>query len=198
MDNDRQEENRNPESETSRTPKNLNFWILLFIVGSLVAWLVISLQNFDYSTISYTYFKNLIEGRDYNGQPVTIDGEPAKFIESLEISDDGAYGTFLVIPDPEPSTDPSKQPTALKKEFFVRLPPIDQTRDEILQRLDRAGIQTKIRAASNATNTYLTLFVLISLGLLLVMFLSLRRAQNQMMGGGWFPFRFFTQPSQAI
>jgi cell division protease FtsH len=198
MDNDRQDENRNPEGETSRMPRNLNFWILLFVVGSLIAWLVLSLRSFDnYSTITLSYFKNLINGRDFNGESVKIEGEPVKsFIESVEITDDGAYGTFRIVPDPEPPRDGSGQPAALRKKFYVALPPYDQSRDEILKQLEAVGVQTTVRPASNAVNMYTAIFVLISLGLLLLMFLSLRRAQNQMMGGGGFLSGFSRSPAK--
>ena len=83
------------------------------------------------SSISYSYFRNLLEGKDANGKVITDDdGTPIGcMVEHLKYSKSrgGAKGVFKMIPDAEPRYEGGKliQPKAdlkLKKEFWVDLP----------------------------------------------------------------------------
>ncbi len=205
MDKHRPDENKKTEKESRLPTRSLNFWILVFIVGCLFAWMVFGLQNVDYSTISYGYFKQLIQGNDATGQKVLDPNgkDVGCMIESIQLTEDGAYGTFKQIPMPEPKPDSKgelKDPDKsekLKKKFYVKLPANEQTRSQIMAELESAGVKfIDVQAPSNILNYYTALLILFSLGLLVMMFFSLRRAQGQMMGGGGFLSNFSRSPAK--
>ena len=198
MENNSQE--NNSQQEERRPTRSLNFWILVFVLGALIVWMLFGLNNLDYSRISYSYLVNLIDGNDYNGVKLK-EGEGCP-IELVEFFERGAYGTFYdgQIPPPEParksdgSIDTEREPPALKKKFYVGL---DEKSKEFLQeKLRTAKVSFDFPPENNLLNYYFGLFIFISLGLLLLMFLSLRRAQNQMMGGTGFLSNFSRSPAK--
>lgn len=203
MENKNQDENLNSEQESRRSGRGINFWILVFLIGALLAWMFFGVQGMDYSTISYSYLTNLIQGKDYDGKDILDDSKKpvGGLVETIEFVENGAYGTFSKIPNPEPkrkpdgSIDKENPPQKLKKKFYVGL---DEKSKEILrERLEQAGVKSiSYPQSNNPLNYYLFFFIMISLGLLLLMFLSLRRAQNQMMGGTGFLSNFSRSPAK--
>ena len=123
MENNSQE-NNNPQQEERRPTRSLNFWILVFVLGALIAWMLFGLNNLDYSRISYSYLVNLIDGKDFSGKQLQSDECP---VERVEFFERGAYGTFYEgkIPPPEPvrktdgSIDKDRVPPALKRNFML-------------------------------------------------------------------------------
>lgn len=194
-----------PQQDERRPTRSLNFWILVFVLGSLIAWMLFGLNNLDYSRISYSYLLNLVDGRDYNGEELKDGGCP---VELVEVVEGGAYGYFYEnqIPGPEPirkadgSIDTERQPRALKKKFFVGLN--EKSSEHLQNKIVEANrardqeIHVDFPPSNNLLNYYFGLFLFISLGLLLLMFLSLRRAQNQMMGGTGFLSNFSRSPAK--
>ena len=204
MDNNSPDNNPNDSKESRNPTRSWNFWILLFIAAGLIAWLLIVSQNRDYSEISDSYFSNLVEGKDSTGEPIkNAEGDPAGcLIESVSFNADGAFGTFKQIPMPESKpnakglleeADPNEK---LKKKFFVRLPSDGETRSELTNKLKSLDVYVDHKPLDNMLSYYTTLLILFSLGLLLLMFLSLRRAQSQMMGGGGFLSNFSRSPAK--
>ena len=198
MDKNSRDDNRNSDQESRRPARGLNFWILVFVVSALIAWLLFGLQGLDYSTISYSYLNNLLEGKDYNGE--SFGGEDKPMIESVEFSEQGAYGIFSTPPPPEPvynsagEIDNTVKPKDLKKKFYVGLD--ESSREKLRERLEAANVRIRYPQSNNLLNYYLAMFFMISLGLLLLMFLSLRRAQSQMMGGTGFLSNFSRSPAK--
>ena len=207
MENKPQDENSNSEQER-RPARGVNFWILLVVIGALFVWLVFSLQNLDYSTISYSYLVNLIEGKDYDGEVILDDNKKPVgcLIETIKFAEQGAYGTFTKTPSPEPKrksdgTIDEKNPAAdLKKKFYVGLN--EKSKEQLLEQLkavnelEDVNINVSFPPSNNVMNYYLGLFIMASLVLLLLMFLSLRRAQSQMMGGTGFLSNFSRSPAK--
>lgn len=206
MDNNSPENNSNDPKEVRNPTRSLNFWILLFIAACLIAWLLFVAQNPDYSKISYGYFNNLIEGKDSDGEEIRDPGTDKAvgcIIESISFTEEGAFGTFNQIPMPEKrinakgeleDPDPSLK---LKKKFYVELPTDGETRNQISTQLREVGVKhIDVKPTDNMLSYYTTLLILFSLGLLLLMFLSLRRAQSQMMGGGGFLSNFSRSPAK--
>ena len=203
MDNNSRDDNQHQDPEARKPAKGLNFWILVFVVSALIAWMLFGLQNLDYSTISYSYLSRLVVGQDFNGDELkNSDGESiGGIVESVEFVEQGAFGTFSREPDPEPvfnaegEIDPSVEPKQLKKKFYVGLD--ENSRKLLLSRLEEAGVKRiKYPPPNNLLNYYLVMFFFVSLGLLLLMFLSLRRAQSQMMGGTGFLSNFSRSPAK--
>ena len=205
MDNNSPENNSNDPKEVRNPTRSLNFWILLFIAACLIAWLLFVSQNPDYSKISYGYFNNLIEGKDSNGEVILDSGTEEAvgcMIESISFTNEGAYGTFKQLPKPEKRinakgelVDPDPN-TKLKKKFYVELPADGETRNQISTQLNDLDVHMDVKREDNMLSYYTTLLILFSLGLLLLMFLSLRRAQSQMMGGGGFLSNFSRSPAK--
>ena len=202
MENKPQEDNL--ESEQERRPgRSLNFWILAIVFSALMLWLLFGIQGMDYSTISYSYLSNLIEGKDYDGQPILDDDkkEVGCLVETVEFVEQGAYGTFKKIPNPEPkrkadgSIDEENVAKKLKQKFYVGLD--DTSREQLLKKLQDAGVKSiKFPQNNSFLYFYFAMFLLLPLAILLFMFMSLRRAQNQMMGGTGFLSNFSRSPAK--
>lgn len=203
---DEKRENKNDAEEKRRPPtRSLNFWMVMFILGCLIVYLLVSFQNNQVSKIGVGYFRNLLKGQDFDGETITDDdGNPiGNLIEAIEFTGQGAYGIFKSIPAPEPTYDsegilqPPKPETELKKKFYVELPPNSQTLDKIIQEVEEAGVNSvKQQPANDILGWYTGAFLAFSLGLLLFMLLSLRRSQSQMMGGGGFLSNFSRSPAK--
>ena len=184
--------------------------MLLILLLLLLTYVIAGLNSNDASPISYGYFRNLIAGLDAQGNKLIQDenGEqPGEelgcAIEAIEFTEEGAIGIFKQIPPAEPKRDSKGQlreetkRDQLKKKFIVELPPGEEERSRIRDQLREAGVTSvRIRHSNNLIGIYTFMIILFSLGLLLFMFMSLRRAQNQMMGGGGFLSNFSRSPAK--
>jgi cell division protease FtsH len=204
MDDEKQDEKNTDEARQRPPTRSLNFWMLLFILGALVVFLIVSLQSNQVSKISLGYFRNLVQGLDYNDEQILNDDKEAlgSLVEAIELTPQGAYGIFKTIPKPEPTFDTEgniKQPkpeAKLKKRFYVELPANAQTRDKIIAEAEAAGVKMSVQPASDMLGWYSAALIAFSLGLLLFMLISLRRSQSQMMGGGGFLSNFSRSPAK--
>ena len=202
MENNRQDSNQ-PESNTRPPTRSLNFWIILILVGSLLAFWVMSTLSLDESQISYGYYTNLVKGLNFDGDIIKKDGKPVGcMIDSAVVGDERISGTFKEIPQAEPIVDsdgkivePEKD-AKLKKKFFVKIPLNQQTRDKLLVQLEEAGVMINIQSGNSMLNYYTVMLILFSVGLVLLMFMTFRRAQNSMMGGGGFLSNFSRSPAK--
>ncbi len=198
MDDEKREQKKVVDDKRPRPMRNLNFWMLLFLLGCLIVYLVVSYQTNQVSKISLSYFQNLIHGSDYSGKPLlNDDGKPlGSLIEAVEFSQNGVYGVFKTIPAPEPTYDAKgnleapKPDAKLAKLFYVELPPIPEARNTILEELKAANVNVRAQPISDMLSWYSFALIVFSLGLLTFMLFSLRRSQNQMMGGGGFLSNF--------
>lgn len=202
MENNRQDSNQ-PESNTRPPTRSLNFWIILILVGSLLAFWVMSTLSLDESQISYGYYTNLVKGLNFDGDIIKKDGKPVGcMIDSAVVGDERISGTFKEIPQAEPIVDSDgkivepKKDAKLKKKFFVKIPLNQQTRDKLLVQLEEAGVMINIQSGNSMLNYYTVMLILFSVGLVLLIFMTLRRAQNSMMGGGGFLSNFSRSPAK--
>ncbi len=200
-----QRPNENSEKKSNQPTRSLPIWMLLFALGCFLAYVLLTMNDGDQSRISYGYFENLLQGKDYRGEPVLDNGEPVDcLIETINIADNTATG-FLKQTTPPLPVEPTrnaegervmaKPDTFLKKRFIVNLPPSETSQDELLKRLKNVS-SVDIKQPSELGNYYVAMIILFSLGLLLFMFLTLRRTQNQMMGGGGFLSNFSRSPAK--
>ncbi|HMP78565.1 MAG TPA: ATP-dependent zinc metalloprotease FtsH [Pirellulaceae bacterium] len=194
-------------SQEARPPqRGLAAWLVFLTLGLMFAWLYFLIFGAAASDeISLGYFRNLIQGRDQFGAAIDVDGQPATtLIESVEFRGGTATGTFIKEPPreavfvrgelkhPEPGA-------VLKKNFRVVLPTDGETLAEIQRELQRAGVaRIAVQPQSNAAGWMMTIFFIASIGLLLFLVLSMRRAQNQMMGGGGFLSNFSRSPAKRF
>ena len=203
MENKPQDDKTNPEEESKRPTRSLNFWILIFVVSALIAWMIFGVQNLDYSTISYSHLNNLLDGKNYDGDVIKgADKKPIGCaIETIEFGENGAYGTYSTTPpDPEPlrksdgTIDLENKPKELKQKFYVGLD--TKSRENLIEKLESTDVKVEFPPTNNILNNLFGIFILMSLGLLLLMFLSFRRAQSQMMGGTGFLSNFSRSPAK--
>ena len=146
------------------------------------------------SRISYGYFENLVEGKNYAGEAFKEGGSP---IESVEIGPSTLTGTFKSPPNAEPTfnvkgelSEP-EEADKLEKHFIVEIGSLDEN--------SRANLQTKIRESGIGNFrferetqpwVYQLIFLgLMTLGIIGIMMYMMRR-QSQMMGGGGFLSNF--------
>ena len=206
MDDETREDRESRDERRQRIPtRNLNFWMLLIILGCLVAWMLFSFQNSQISSIGVGYFRNLLHGQDFYGKKI-LDDDGKEFktlIEAVTITPQGVRGIFKSVPPAEPTYDAQQNlqvPPAdakLKKMFYVELPANPQTRDKIIDEIYGAGINSiEVQPASDILSWYTFALIAFSLGLLVFMIISLRRSQNQMMGGGGFLSNFSRSPAK--
>ena len=197
-----------PDNEESQEvvgrPRATNFVMLalalILVVSLIYAWFTAT----PTSTISRSYFLNLIKGLDYDGDPL-LDAEDKRIrtaIEKIEFSGTTAVGSFKVIPPPEPKYVDGKrvEPDAsakLKKHFRVNLyDERSEARREVVEAIEDAGIANSVAKENNALVWIYGLFLLMSLGLVFFVIMSVRRSQNQMMGGGGFLSNFSRSPAK--
>ena len=204
MDNERDNEKKS-DDKSSRSARNPNFLIPLLLLAALMVMILYN-WNDGPSSISYSYFRNLLEGKDANGKVITDDdGTPIGcMVEHLKYSKSrgGAKGVFKMIPDAEPRYEGGKliQPKAdlkLKKEFWVDLPGDDISLGKVKDAVEDAGVKIEYeKVNSDIFAWYYAALIMFSLGLLLFMILSFRKSQSQMMGGGGFLSNFSRSPAK--
>ncbi len=193
-------------TESKAPPRGLAVWIMFLLIGLMFAWIYYALFGATPTDeISFGYFRNLIKGRDQFGQPILIDEKPvATMIESVELRTGLATGTFVKEPLREAVVvrGELKRPGPedfLKKNFRVVLPTDGETLAEIQRELLAVGVtRLTVQPQSNTAGWMMTLFFIVSVGLLLFLILSMRRAQNQMLGGGGFLSSFSRSPAKRF
>ncbi len=204
MENNRQDSNQ-PENNTQRPPsRSLNFWIILILVGSLLAFWLMSSLSLDESQVSYSYFRQLIAGNDFDGDPIIgkNDKPVGCMIHSVVVGNERINGLFNENPPAEPQLDSEGQVVEpkpgekLKNKFYVKIPPNQQSRSELLNQLEEAGVQISIETNNPMESYYTVMVILFCVGLILLMFMTMRRAQNSMMGGGGFLSNFSRSPAK--
>ena len=196
--------NDGPDKKQPRPQRAWNPWLPLMLI-CFVGLMVFLMFSTTQSKISYTYFKKLIDGKDFSGEQIEdVDGKPLHTnIESVEIMDGyKVKGTFITPPEAEPRKDengewiPQKPGTKLEREFTVQLPPSSQSINDLEKLLEEKGINTRVSSNSEWMSLYSALFTMLFLGILLFMLFSLRRSQNPMMGGGGFLSSFTKSPAK--
>ena len=204
MDNER-DNHGNTEGRRARSPsRNPNLLIPMLIIAGLLLYMLMQWGSDQTSTISVKYFKNLLEGKDLNGQPILDDdGNPiTEIIEQVEFTSRGAKGIFKTIPPPEPTYNTKgelvepKKDAELKKHFQVELPRDDVSRAALVEATIKSVRSVKVEPVSDMIGWYYAALLMFTFGLLLFMILSFRRSQNQMMGGGGFLSNFSRSPAK--
>ena len=187
-------ENENEPKENRSVVRGANIWFLLLLLAA-VFLIVNVMSSTNSSEISLAYFYKQIEGNGLDGKPILDgDGKPVgnTNIEQLTIRELTAEGVFTYPPSPEPKPGsdgeliPPKEGEQLKKKFTVTLPVADAPeRSRMIQMLEKNGVPFRLENSYGWQMLMTLLFVGLMLGLLMVMFITMRRAQNQMMGGGF-------------
>ena len=142
---DNQSNNQDGQDKKARPPRVWNAWVVLLVVTA-VMMAAFMLFTPNRSQINYSYFQNLIEGKDRHGiqieDPST--GKPLETnIEEIELIDFTAHGRFINPPPPEPIRGeddkliPIKEGQVLEKQFTVELPRNQESVDRLIQTLTK-------------------------------------------------------------
>ena len=183
--------------------RNLNLWIVLIFVGLLGILVFAAMQQAETHQISLGYFKNLIQGRDFKGNRILHDGKPIDTaIEQVELIGHVARGTLKYAAPAEPRYDsrgkeieppPGK---SLKGKFQVTLMNNPESLRDLEKELTDARIPVSAADTTGLNQLLNFLLIAFSIGLLLFLFYSFRRSQNQMLGGGGFLNSFSKSPAK--
>ena len=198
-----QSKNQDGQEKKERPPRVWNAWVVLLVVTA-VMMAFFMLFNPTHSKISYSYFQNLVEGKDLDGDQMKDgDGKPVKTnIEEVELIDFTANGRFIDPPRPEPIRGedgkliPTKEDVKLEKEFYVELPRNQETVDRLIQTLTKKGVSVRVNPQNDWLGTYASLLMFALMAGLLFMIFFARRSQNPMMGGGGFLSSFAKSPAK--
>ena len=194
-----------PSDEMSQRPvRRVNQFVMLIVIV-LVSALLFSMFFFssDTSEIGYSYLLKLLDGKDYQNQPIKdANDEPIDCnIKSIRLGEKVATGYFYVKPPKEPQIgDESKEdkkkesaePEKLKIQFRVNIPSKDSSvYSDLIAKLEEKEVQFEEDPPSGwSVGLSLGLLIAFSIIMVLLVMSSLRRAQNQMMGGGGFLSNF--------
>lgn len=194
---------RDGKDKKPRPQRVWNPWITI-AVASFAALMLYTLYSPTQSQISYSYFKNLIAGKNFDGQQIfDKDKKPVTTnIDEVELVDFTARGTFITPPPAEPQKDidgnliAQKEGTKLTRQFVVQIPPSSETVDQLVQELESKGVKIRVSSRNSWLDWYTMLFSLLFFGMLLFMLFSVRRSQNPMMGSGGFLNSFTKSPAK--
>ena len=204
MDNERENDRNTDERRTRPPTRNPNLLIPMLIIGGLLLYMLMQWGYDQTSTISAKYFKNLLEGKDFDGKKILDDDDNpiGEIIEQVEFTSRGAKGIFRIIPPPEPTYNTKgefvepKTGATLQKHFQVELPRDDVSRAAFVDAAYKSVRSVKVEPVSDMIGWYYAALLMFTFGLLLFMILSFRRSQNQMMGGGGFLSNFSRSPAK--
>ena len=185
--------------------------LMILALIAVIAWfLSAALMPVPHSEVSYTYFLKLLDGVDYNGNPIlNKDGKPVT--NSLGKGEDGTEKTvqsniievkrsglslqaFCQVPapaEPKSSAEKWQQPIGLNDkalEPYIRVTlDTSDLRDGELNRLLAARGVRLVNEKPTDSGWVQTMFILgITVVMIILMWLMLRRTQSQMFGGGGF------------
>lgn len=210
---DRDSRGGDPDSKgvENRPPTSPTTLLMLLAFIAILAWTLGSLfMPVTHSEVTYTYFLKLLEGVDYNGNPI-LDENGNQVTNSLGKGEDGeeirvasnivevkrsglilqAYCRVAPPAEPKPAAEKWRQPIGLsdkKLEQYIRvvLDASDLRDNELNRLLGSRGVRL-INEKPAETGWYQMLFIMgLTVLMIVVMWYMLRRTQSQMFGGGSF------------
>ncbi len=172
----KEEPGRSGAPRTPARPINPHLWLLLIAFFVLLV-LFLSNQQQGVSDITYSFFLEQIEEKN---------------IIKVQLAETKAYGVFKEPPPAPPDVNLLGEPIKrkpdekLQKRFAVDLSLSGESRAMLEQKLLESGAIVDNMPPSDSAQ-WLTLFaaVILPIGLFVFLFIMFRRAQNQLMGGGF-------------
>ena len=198
---------RNQDDSQGRPGRSFNWLFPALFIFLIILLLVSIFTNTPKSEISYKDFLNFVEGKDQNGDVVRDDNDH-RYDSLIEFVDFGPYsatGMFKVRINKQAQfnrrtgiLDKPPKDAKLEKFFLVNLGgPDSPDREDAIAAVKKTGvIRYDIDSPSNASAYYYAMFLALTFGILMFMMVSMRRSQNQMMGGGGFLSSFSRSPAK--
>lgn len=205
------DEQQNPQGRSLFRGSNL--WIAILILG-VTAMVLFFAQGPRQSKIDWTFFQQQLAGIDQNGDPITdaegkpvtgADGKPVTNLQSVTFSDGKNVRGRFKVPPLAPDTydqygklvkaDGKKR---LEQHFYLQIPFAADSpgRVDLINELEKRGVLVEQEPDNNALAYIYIILSLFIIGLVLMMWLSYRRSQSQMMGGGGFLSGFSKSPAK--
>lgn len=203
MENQPPPQKNSTEEDPPARPQLLRYLMLLGALLLFFTVLSYLLPDTSESTISYSYFRKLVDGRDFDGRKIKVNDKTIDTaIEEIQFDVNYAIGTFSHIPLAAPKivdgerVNP-KPDDKLKKRFRVYLPD-DRSlnRQELIESVEAAGVRVYIAPPNNTIAWTYILILLFTAVMAFMVISSLRRSQSQMMGGGGFLSNFSRSPAK--
>ena len=198
---------RKQDDSQGRPGRSFNWLFPALFIFLIILLLVSIFTNTPRSEISYKDFLNFVEGKDQNGEIVRDDNDHPydSLIQYVDFGPYSATGMFKVRVNKQPkfnrrTGDLEKPPKDAKLEelFSVNFGgPDSPERENAIRAVEKTGsIRYDIDSPSNASAYYYAMFLALTFGILMFMMVSMRRSQNQMMGGGGFLSSFSRSPAK--
>jgi cell division protease FtsH len=183
-----------------------NIWVAILGLAIILS-LILMNRTPEVSQISSSDLEKFLQGKQYDGTPIKDkDGKEVKsIVETITIDDqdNSATGTFTIAPKAPPKLNAKGElvladdDQLLKKQFSVQMPSPDSEYRSLLDRLiNEKGVRRGEASPNNAMNIVWGIFFLLPFVILLLLWLSYRRSQNQMLGGGGFLSGFSRSPAK--
>lgn len=202
MENQKKDDSRQPSKGSLFRGSNL--WLALVILAITASILFYS-NNPRRSHIEYTFFLKQLEGKDADNKPILgQDDKPIRTnIASVKIGELQITGTFIDPPD-DPGSQNSqgevvapRVKTKLNKLFYVNLNGAQRSvQESLLKILREKNVPFDYEQPNNTLSLITTMLILLTVGIIIMMFVSYRRSQNQMLGGGGFLSGFSKSPAK--
>ena len=198
---------RSKDENQGRAGRSFNWLFPALFVFLIIMLLVSIFTSTPRSEISYKDFLNFVEGKNQSGEQVRDDNEQPldSLIEYVDFGPYSATGMFKMRPNKEAKfnrrTGVLEQPAKdakLEKLFSVNLGgPDSPDYQQAIEAVKNAEvIRYDIKPPNNASAWYYAMFLALTFGILMFMMVSMRRSQNQMMGGGGFLSSFSRSPAK--
>ncbi len=198
---------RSQDENQGRAGRSFNWLFPALFVFLIIMLLVSIFTSTPRSEISYKDFLNFVDGKDQSGAEVRDDKDQRldTLIKFVNFGPYSATGMFKVQPSQQPKYDrrtgsldkPAKN-AKLEKFFSVNLSGPDSPDYkhalEAVRKVDT--IRYDVNPPDNASAWYYAMFLAMTFGILMFMMVSMRRSQNQMMGGGGFLSSFSRSPAK--
>ena len=146
-------------------------WVLL-VGGLVILFFVFTLGDRDTSEIDFGQFRQWVIETD--------------IIEEVVFQGVAVRGKFKEPPDdPKGKKDKEGKPEKLEKKFHTTLPREDLVDEKLRAALhDKLGVKMKVLPVNDGTGMLLTVYLLVTVGLFAAVWFMMRRARDQMLGGG--------------
>lgn len=202
------------ERELAPGPSPITIILWLIAIGLPLYFLLQFFGSQPHVEVSYTYFKKLLDGVDYEGKKIfDKKGEPVFNIVVKEKDDSGqivekrVYSNIVeakrsgmtlfaycqVAPPPEPKLNAERWPETVAsgkenigKYIKVVLDPSDVRTNELTKELEAHGVRFINQEPIESGWAQLLVFLGLTAAMAFAMWFILRRSQGQMFGGGGF------------
>jgi cell division protease FtsH len=194
---DRLPDDEQPGSDEKRTARPNSFnWILLLAVGAILVSMMLFARPFGPPEVSMDLFRDALE---------------KGYVKSLTITDTTGDGELHKIPrieekkEGDEKIDPDAGPViegwrevdkAGDLKFRVLFLPSSQSLDKMEELAIKHGVTYQVKRAFDPTWNIIMVALALPVILLVIMWLSIRRSQNQMFGGGGFLSGFTRSPAK--